>query len=52
MSANLYEIAVELIGELPIQLEFVYGIVAILLFMMVVFCVCVPFIVMFKVFDR
>ena len=52
MDTNLYDIAVQLVGELPIELEFVYGITAIFLFIMVIFCVCVPFIVMFKVFDR
>lgn len=52
MNTNLYDIAVQLIGELPIELEFVYGIASIFLFMMVIICVCVPFIVLFKVFDR
>lgn len=52
MKANLYEISKELIGELPLELEFVYGIAAILLFLVVILCACMPFILLYKVFDK
>lgn len=52
MRLNLYELSTELIGELPIELEWVYGITTILLYAMVIFVCCVPFIVLYKVFDR
>lgn len=47
-----YEMAVDLIGELPIQFEFIYAFGAVILFLIKVYVICLPVIVLNKIWGN
>jgi len=51
MGLEIYETVVEIIGELPPELSFVYGIATILMFIVVILCVLTPFIILFNLMN-
>lgn len=48
MGLEIYNAVVEIIGELPPELTFVYGIATICMFIVVILCVLAPFIILFN----
>lgn len=51
MFEELYDLVCELIGTVPIQLEFIYGICSIILFCFVIFCFIFPFYMLYKIWS-
>lgn len=51
-SLNLYELCKTVIGELPVEMEFVYAIGTVFLFLMILLVIFFPFYLVYKVFDR
>lgn len=49
-SLNVYEVICTLIGELPPQLEWVYGLATALFLTLILFLVSYPFILLFQLF--
>lgn len=45
---DIYNLVVDLIGVVPIELEFIYGIATITLFLLICFVVISPFIIVYK----
>lgn len=48
MGLNIYQKVVEIIGELPTELEFIYAICTVLLFSVLIFIVVSPFVILYK----
>ncbi len=51
MYNEIHEITLTLLGTLPVELEFVYGISDILLFIVVIMCVVAPFVAIYKIWS-
>lgn len=52
MDINLYEIATQVIGPLPAEYHFVYGLFIIFMVVGLVFILMSPFLLLFKVIGR
>jgi len=48
---DIYNLVVEIIGILPIELNFVYGLCTILLFCCVIAFIAMPFVIVYKLFS-
>lgn len=52
MVLDIYNKVVEIIGELPPELTFVYGICTIIVFIMMIYCIILPYKLIFDFIDR
>ncbi|MDD2505512.1 MAG: hypothetical protein PHF21_04520 [Bacilli bacterium] len=48
MALDIYNMIVEVVGVLPNELQFVYGFLTIFMFMILILCVSMPFILIYK----
>lgn len=48
---DLYNIAVQIIGPLPIELNFIYGFCTILEFVFVIAFIALPWVIVYKLFN-
>ncbi len=51
MGLNIYNMVVEIIGVLPIELNFIYGICTILVFSFVIMFIALPWVIVYKLFN-
>lgn len=51
-SLKIYELAKTIIGEVPMEMEFVYAIGTIFLFFMIILVIFFPFYMIYKVLDN
>lgn len=51
LGLEIYNLVVEILGVLPFELSFVYGICTILLFCCVIAFVALPFVIVYKLFS-
>lgn len=48
---NIYNMVVEIIGVLPIELNFVYGFCTILVFCFILMFIALPWVIVYKLFN-
>lgn len=51
MGLNIYNMVVEIIGVLPIELNFIYVICTILVFSFVLMFIALPWVIVYKLFN-
>jgi len=51
MGLEIYNLVVSIIGELPIELHFLYGVGTLFLFVLICFCVMLPFSIVYKIWG-
>lgn len=51
MGLDIYNLVVDIIGELPVELEFIYAIGVLFVFVVVICCAVFPFYLVYKVWS-
>lgn len=51
MGLNIYNMVVEIIGVLPIELNFIYGICTVLVFSFVIMFIALPWVIVYRLFN-
>lgn len=51
MGLDIYNMVVDILGELPLELHFLYALGTIFVLILVLFCAMLPFIVVYKVWG-
>lgn len=51
MGLDIYNMVVSILGDLPLELQFLYGVGTIFVLILVLFCAMLPFIVVYKVWG-
>lgn len=51
IGVEIYNLVVEILGPLPMEMNFLYALGTIILFTVIIACCCVPFLIMYKLWS-